>query len=85
MPVGDHVLGGARDFDSALKHYREAQANDPQPGEASWGLALLHTQLGNAASALAACKRGLQLKLNPQQQSDLESLQRFLRPYAPHP
>jgi tetratricopeptide (TPR) repeat protein len=74
-----------RDFAAAVNHYQQAQDKDPQLAEACWGLAMLHTQLGEADPALTACQRGLRLSLNEQQRSDLEALQRLLLPYASHP
>jgi tetratricopeptide (TPR) repeat protein len=71
-----------RDFEAALSHYRLGRDADPQLGEACWGLAVLHTELGEARAALEACQQGLRSTLSPRQRSQLESLARFLAPHA---
>jgi tetratricopeptide (TPR) repeat protein len=74
-----------QEMDAALHHYRAAREADARLAEASWGLAMLHTQLGRADAALHACTEGLRLMLNAQQRADLKALQTFLVPYAAHP
>jgi tetratricopeptide (TPR) repeat protein len=64
-----------RDFEAAVHQFQEAQQADPQLAEASWGLAMLQAQVGKAAPAVEACKKGLQLTLDPRQRGDLEALQ----------
>ena len=70
------------DFNTAVRHYQQARKNDPRLAEACWGLAMLHTQLGEAEDALEACRCGLEAAPNPRQRADLEALERFLRPYV---
>jgi hypothetical protein len=74
-----------RDFAAAIRQFEEVRAEDESPAEACWALAMLHAQLGQAESALGACRRGLQLRLNERQRSDLEALQDLLGPYRQPP
>jgi tetratricopeptide (TPR) repeat protein len=70
------------DFDAAVRHFQQARQSDPRLAEACWGLAMLHTQRGEAEDALEACRRGLEAAPNTRQRADLEALERFLRPYV---
>jgi tetratricopeptide (TPR) repeat protein len=72
-----------RDFGAAVRHFQAARAADPQLAEACWGLAMLHTQLGDAGAALEACRTGRPLSLNERQRADLEALERLLSTYYP--
>ena len=69
-----------RDFDTAARHFEQARKADPDLGDVSWGLPMLHAQLGDAAAALPACREGLRRRLNPDQESDLRGLLRLLSP-----
>ena len=72
-----------RDFDSALRHYREARRLDPQLAGPCWSLAWLHAELGQAAPALAACRAGLALPLSDDRlRQELQALEVLLQPYA---
>ena len=57
----------ALDFAAAERTYRAALELDPGLGEAWFGLALLHTQRGDAAAVLAAARQGLKQPLTPAQ------------------
>jgi tetratricopeptide (TPR) repeat protein len=72
------------DFSAADHTYQAALAVDPQLGEAWLGLALLHTQRGNAAEALTASREGLRRQLTPEQQSFLRFVEALAAPYAPN-
>jgi len=74
-----------RDFEAAVRHYREARASAPDMAEIAWALAMLHTQRGDAASAREACRQGLRLALNTRQREDLQALDQLLRPHTSHP
>jgi len=67
-----------RDFATALGLYRQAVKQDPKLGEAHWGLAMLLTQVGQAAPALRACRHGLDTQLTERQRADLVGLQGML-------
>jgi tetratricopeptide (TPR) repeat protein len=49
----------SQDFRAAREGYESALKLDPKLGQAWFGLALLHAQLGEAGECLAACERGL--------------------------
>lgn len=74
-----------RNFDAALRHYHGAREKEPELAEIYWGLAMLHSELGDAEAAWDACRRGLAITLTERQRSDLEALQSFLVPYVRHP
>ena len=61
-----------QDFAAAKDGYELALNLDPSLGEAWFGLALLHAQLGEAAEMLAACEEGLRQKPTPPQRASLE-------------
>jgi hypothetical protein len=67
--------------------YDNALVHNPKAGEACWGLATLHTEMGRADPALRACRQGLGLSLSERQRSALtalqEMLQRLRRPANP--
>ena len=65
----------ALDFAMAETSYRAALDVDPARGEAWFGLALLHTQRGDAAGALAAARQGLRQALTPAQASFLRGIE----------
>jgi tetratricopeptide (TPR) repeat protein len=67
-----------RDFDSALRHFEAARRADPQLAEACWGLAMLQLQLGDAGSALQACRAARQRSLSERQSADIDGLARLL-------
>jgi tetratricopeptide (TPR) repeat protein len=72
----------ALDYESALRGYRAALDDDPRLGEALFGLALLHTQLGQGAPALAAARQGMSCRLTEAQKSFLIAIEAFVTPYA---
>ncbi len=72
----------ALDHESALHGYRAALDHDPSLGEALFGLALLHTQLGRAAPALAAARQGVSCRVTDAQKSFLSAIEAFVAPYA---
>jgi tetratricopeptide (TPR) repeat protein len=67
-----------RDFDSALRHLQAARIADPRLAEACWGVAMLNAQLGDAGTALEACRAARGLSLSELQRVDLDGLQRLL-------
>jgi tetratricopeptide (TPR) repeat protein len=73
-----------RDFDVAVHLYHQALAKDPTSAEACWGLAMVHTQAGQAGRALAACRKALQLTVTQQERVGLQILQDLLPPYTTH-
>ena len=73
----------AQDFPAAERGYREALRLDPALGEAWFGLALLHTQRGEAPEALAACREGLRRPLNPAQTAWLREIEGLVGRFAP--
>ena len=75
----------ALDFAVAERTYRAALELDPGLGEARFGLALLHTQRGNAAEVLAAARQGLKQPLTLAQDSFLRNLEALAAPYAAGP
>jgi tetratricopeptide (TPR) repeat protein len=68
----------AIDFPAALDDYRAAVERQPDLGEAWFGLALLHVQLGEADAALAACRNGRKCHLTPAQGAFLGGLERLV-------
>jgi tetratricopeptide (TPR) repeat protein len=71
-----------RDFESALRQYRQARRLDPQLAGPCWSLAWLHTERGLAADALADCRAGLTLSLPDPLRQELQALEVLLLPYA---
>lgn len=71
-----------RDFENAARAYRNALNTDTRQVEACWGLALLHTQLGQADLALQACRAALQLQVPHHQRAKLQALEHLLVRYA---
>jgi tetratricopeptide (TPR) repeat protein len=72
----------AQEFPAARAGYETALKLDPALGEAWFGLALLHTQLGEAPETLAACARGLRLSPTEAQAAALKGLQDVARPQS---
>jgi tetratricopeptide (TPR) repeat protein len=72
----------ALDHATARRTFRAALELEPDRGEAWFGLALLHTQLGEPAGALAAARRGLKLSLTPAQASFLRGIEGLVATYA---
>ena len=52
----------------------------PASGEAWFGLALLHAQLGEAKEAAAACEAGLRRPLTEAQAASLRVFQELIQP-----
>jgi tetratricopeptide (TPR) repeat protein len=75
----------ALDFAAAERTYRAALELDPALSEAWVGLAVLHTERGDAAAVLAAAHRGLKHPLTPAQDVLLRDLEALAAPYAPLP
>jgi hypothetical protein len=75
----------ALDFTAAERTYRAALEVDPALGEAWFGLAVLHTQRGDAPAVLAAARQGLKHALTPAQDLLLRDLQALAAPYAAVP
>ncbi len=73
-----------RDFETALKHFQAARADDPRAAEACWGMAMLHAQLGQARAAFDACRAGHALSLGERQATDLNALEGLLAAYQDH-
>ena len=67
----------ALDFPAARRDYRAALDQQPDLGEAWFGLALMHVQLGEADEALAACRTGRKSHLTPPQEAFLIRLERL--------
>jgi tetratricopeptide (TPR) repeat protein len=70
-----------RDFDRAVRLYRQARRADPRLVEPCWALAWLQAQLGQADAALRACRAGLRLQPSGGR-SDLLALEALLVRYA---
>jgi tetratricopeptide (TPR) repeat protein len=64
-----------RDFDEAVRLYREALKEDAHLAEAWWGLAALYGELGDAKRALHACQESARLDLSEPQRTNLNLLQ----------
>jgi hypothetical protein len=73
----------AQDFPAAVAAYQAGLQRDPCLGEAWFGLALLHTELGELAPALAAARSGLRQPLTPAQASFLRGIETLIAPLAP--
>jgi pentatricopeptide repeat protein len=65
----------ALEFATAERTYQDATKLDSGRGEAWFGLALLYTQRGDAAEALAAAREGLRQSLTPAQASFLRGIE----------
>ena len=72
----------AFDFETALQTYRSALDLDANLAEAWFGVALLHTQQGDAAAAVAAARKGLKQNLTPAQGAFLTAIEALVAPYA---
>ncbi len=72
----------AFDFDTALHTYHSALDIDRNLPEAWFGVALLHTQQGDAAAALAAAREGISHSPTPAQKAFLRSIEAFVAPYS---
>jgi tetratricopeptide (TPR) repeat protein len=70
------------DFETALRIYSSALEIDPKLAEAWFGVALLHTQRGDAAAALAAAREGLKRSPTPAQQAFLTAIEAFVAPHS---
>ncbi len=70
----------ALDFPTAEEACRAALNRDPGLAEAWFGLALLHTQCGDAEEALAACREGLRRPVTPAQRTFLQSIESLVAP-----
>jgi tetratricopeptide (TPR) repeat protein len=66
------------DFATAARLYSQATAADPIRGEAWWALAMIRTQSGQAAEAVAACRQGLKCSLPDPLRSEMQSLEMLL-------
>ena len=71
------------DFTAAERSYQASLALDPNLGETWLGLALLHTERGDAAETLKASREGLRRTLTPEQRSFLRFVEALAAPYAP--
>ena len=70
------------DFETALELNRSALDIDPNLTEAWFGVALLHTQRGDATAASAAARDGLKRSPTPAQKAFLTAIHDFAAPYA---
>jgi tetratricopeptide (TPR) repeat protein len=68
-----------RVFERAFALYQEASWLDPRLVEPRWALAWLYAELGQAGLALAVCRQALALPLDPDNRSELETLERLLQ------
>ncbi len=68
----------ARDFVAARGEYQAAIEAQPDLGEAWFGLALLHVQLGEADEALAACRAARRCRLTADQAAAVRLFERLL-------
>jgi hypothetical protein len=73
------------DFAAAKRTYHAALELDPTLGEAWFGLAVLHTERGDAAAVVAAARQGLKQPLTPAQDALLRDLEALATPYAAMP
>jgi hypothetical protein len=71
----------ALDFATAERAYQAALELDPALSEAWFGLALLHTQRGDAPEALAAARQGLRQSLTPAQTLFLRGIETLTARY----
>jgi hypothetical protein len=69
----------SQEFPAARDGFESALTLDPGLGEAWFGLALLHTQLGEAAEASAAIERGLRQRLTEPQAASLRVFQILIK------
>jgi tetratricopeptide (TPR) repeat protein len=72
----------AIDFETALQTYRSALDLDPRLAEAWFGVALLHTQRGDAAAALTAASEGARTSPTPAQKAFLTAIEALVASYA---
>jgi tetratricopeptide (TPR) repeat protein len=72
----------AFDYEIALHTYHSALDIDSSLPEAWFGLALLHTQQGNAAASLAAAREGIKHGPTPAQKAFLTSIAALVAPYS---
>jgi tetratricopeptide (TPR) repeat protein len=70
-------------YQTAEATYRAALNIDPGQGEAWFGLALLHLQLGHAEEALSAARRGRRQSLTTAQEEFLRGVEALAVQYAP--
>jgi hypothetical protein len=75
----------ALDFAAAERTYRAALELDTALGEAWFGLAVLHTERGDAAAVVAVAREGLKHPLTPAQNVLLRDLEALAAPYAAVP
>ena len=66
------------DFSAAAEAYHAALRHNPEMGEAWFGLALLHTQRGDAKEALKACREGLRRPITPAQRTFLHMIETLI-------
>ncbi len=72
----------ALDFETAVAEFHRALDLEPGLAEAWFGLALLHTQRGDAALALAAARTGASLNQTPAQKAFLSAVDELVSSYA---
>ncbi len=82
--IATALLAGL-DFSAAERNYRAALDLDPTLGDSWFGLAWLHTERGNSAQALTACRHGLRQALTPAQRALLQGLQTLIEPIQSNP
>jgi hypothetical protein len=70
------------DLATAEREYHASLQQDPQLDEAWFGLALLHTERGDAGSALIAARTALQSRMTPSQTAFMSGIEALVRPYA---
>ena len=75
----------AFEFESSLRTYQRSLDLDQGLTEAWFGVALLHTQRGDAGAALAAARAGLERNATPAQKAFLTAIEALVRPYAGDP
>ena len=75
-----HLVEGS--FDAARQAFREAMSGDPTLFEAAYGLAVLETDAGRAAEALAASRTAVALAPNDIARSASKTLMDLASPYA---
>ena len=75
-----HLVEGS--FDAARQAFREAMGADPTLFEAAYGLAVLETDAGRAAEALAAARTAVALAPNDIARSASKTLVDLASPYA---
>jgi tetratricopeptide (TPR) repeat protein len=67
-----------RDFDEAVRRYRQAWSAEPRRAEPGRALAWLHTQRGEAEPALRACRETLRLELPAPLREELRRLEEMV-------